>query len=386
MRNGREEASVVHGGATLEGQTVRAAVLREYGEPLSVERLRLAPPGPGEVLVRIAACGICHTDLHVASGDLPLPLPMVLGHEAAGVVEAAGPGVRGLSPGDRVVVGWMPSCGSCFWCSAGRPDLCQEAGRAAARGTLPGGGWRWSDASGPVHQISSAGTMAEAAVVPAASVVPVPADVSLPAAALLGCGVLTGTGAVWRVARVDRGESVAVFGSGGVGLHVVQGARIAGAGPIIALDPLPQRRAWARRLGATHEVDPTERDPVDAVLELTGGRGADCAFEVVGTTATIAQAFNSIRRGGRAVVVGVAPPGAEVSLNAFAFTSQARTLTGCWYGQSDPARDLPELLAHYRAGRLLLDELTGAAFPLADVNAALAAARSGAGPRVLLRP
>ncbi|HVB09051.1 MAG TPA: Zn-dependent alcohol dehydrogenase [Bacillota bacterium] len=367
--------------------TVRAVVLREYGEPVRVERLRLLPPGPGEVRVRIAASGVCHTDLHVVTGDLPLPLPMVLGHEGAGVVEAVGPGVTTPAVGQTVVVSWMPSCGECFWCATGRPDLCERAAYAAARGILPGGGTRWLDQQGePVYQFSAAGTMAEAAVVPAACALPVPADVPPTSAALLGCSVLTGTGAALRTGRVRPGEQVAVFGAGGVGLQVIQGARIAGATRIIAVDRLPERRAMALRLGATDAVDPSEVDPVLAVLDLTGGRGADCAIEAVGTPETIAAAFNSARRGGRAVVVGVCPPAADVCINAFALPSQGKTITGCWYGESDPARDLPDLVEHYRAGRLRLDELVTRRFALEEAQAAFAAMTSGASPRAVLVP
>jgi S-(hydroxymethyl)glutathione dehydrogenase/alcohol dehydrogenase len=366
---------------------VRAVVLREYGEPVAVERLRLLPPGPGEVLVRLAASGVCHTDLHVATGDLPLPLPMVLGHEGAGVIEAVGEGVRTLAVGQPVVVSWMPSCGECFWCREGRPDLCEKAAHAAARGVLPGGGTRWLDADGePVYQFSAAGTMAEAAVVPAACALPVPADVPAASAALLGCSVLTGTGAALRTGRVRPGEHVAIFGAGGVGLQAIQGARIAGALQIIAGDRLPERRAMALRLGATDVVDPEQVDPVLAIVDLTGGRGADCTIEAIGTPETIAAAFNAARRGGRAVVVGVCPPEAEVAINAFALPSQGKTLAGCWYGESDPARDLPELVEHYRAGRLRLDELVTRRFSLEEAQAAFEAMTSGRAARAVLVP
>lgn len=364
---------------------VRAVVLREYGEPVGVERLDLEAPGPGEVLVRISASGVCHSDLHVVTGDLPLPLPMVLGHEGAGVVEQVGEGVQSPRVGERVAISWMPSCGTCYWCRKGRPDLCEVAAKAAAKGTLPGGGTRWRDAGDEVYQFSSAGTMAEAAVIPATCAIPVPEDVPLRDAALIGCGVLTGTGAALRSGKVERGELVAVIGTGGVGLHVIQGARLAGAERIIAIDPLASRREFARKLGATDVVDPGERDPLDAVLELTEGRGVDCAFEVVGSPATIAQAFNSTRKGGRAVVIGVSPPALEVSLNAFAFPSQSKTLKGCWYGDSDPARDVPELLAHYRAGRLYLGEVARV-FALEEAQAAFAAMVDGTAARPVLVP
>ncbi len=365
----------------------RAVVLREYGEPVRVERLRLLPPGPGEVLVRIAASGVCHTDLHVVTGDLPLPLPMVLGHEGAGVVEAVGEGVTTPAVGQAVVVSWMPSCRECFWCRSGRPDLCERAAHAAARGILPGGGTRWRDSDGePVHQFSAAGTMAEAAVVPAACALPVPSDMPPTSAALLGCSVLTGTGAALRTGQVRPGERVAVFGAGGVGLQAIQGARIAGAHQIIAVDRLPERRALALRLGATDVVDPLAADPVSAVVDLTEGRGADCTIEAVGTPETIAAAFNAARRGGRAVVVGVCPPEVEVAVNAFALPSQGKTLTGCWYGESDPARDLPVLVEHYRSGRLILDELVTRRFPLEEAQAAFAAMTSGSVARAVLVP
>ena len=364
---------------------VAAAVLADY-EELRVERLELDAPGPGEVLVRLRAAGVCHSDYHVFTGDLPLPTPMVLGHEGAGVVEAVGAGVRAVAPGDAVVLSWLPACGRCPRCLAGRPELCRVPALAAEHGTLPDGRlpFRRPGNGEPVYQFSLTGTFAERTVVPEAGVVRLPPGTDLEAAALLGCSVLTGTGAAWRTAALRPAESVAVFGAGGVGLNVLQGARLVAAFPRIAVDVHADRLAAARAFGATHVVDASSASAVDAVLDLTEGEGVDAAFEVVGRPETMAQAFNVTRPGGRTVVVGVAPPNAEIALNAFAFPSQERTLVGCWYGQSSPARDIPPLLRLHQAGLLQLHGLISRRYSLAQLPQAFEAMLSGAVNRALL--
>jgi S-(hydroxymethyl)glutathione dehydrogenase/alcohol dehydrogenase len=365
---------------------VRAAVLADYGV-LGVEELELEGPGPGEVLVRVAAAGVCHTDYHVFSGDLPLPVPMVLGHEAAGVVEAVGSGVRAVRPGDSVVLSWLPACGRCRPCLDGRPELCRTVASAAERGTLPGGRTPFRRPSGePVYQFSLTGAFAERTVVPEAGVVRLPAGTDLGAAALLGCSVVTGTGAVWRTADVHPGESAAVFGVGGVGLSVLQGLRAVSAYPRIAVDVHPGRLEAARAFGATHLVDAAREVAVDRILELTDGDGVDAAFEAIGRPETIAQAFNATRPGGRAVVIGVAPPHLDVSVNAFALPSQEKRLLGCWYGQSVPAREVPRLLRLAAAGALELGGLISHRVGLADVPAAFEALLAGQGLRGLVDP
>ena len=366
------------------GMRVAAAVLDDYGR-LGIEELELAAPRAREVVVRLAAAGVCHSDYHVFSGDLPLPVPMVLGHEGAGRVVAVGEQVSDVAVGDAVVLSWLPACGRCAQCLRGRPELCGVAARAAEHGTLPGGHTAFRRKAGePVYQFSLTGAFAEATVVPEAGVVRLPEGTDLESAALLGCSVLTGTGAVWRTAAVRPGESIAVFGAGGVGLNALQAARLVSAYPRIAVDVQPRRLEAARALGATHVVAAAQDSPLDRILELTGGEGVDVAVEAVGRPETIAQAFNATRAGGRAVVVGVAPPHAEVALNAFAFPSQEKALLGCWYGQSHPQRDVPALLRLHAAGALDLGSLVSRRFRLPDLPAAFEDMLAGTVNRALI--
>ncbi len=355
----------------------RAAVLTEYEEPLSVVTAQFDGPAPGEVLVRMAYSGVCHTDQHVVTGDLPLPLPMVLGHEGSGRVEAVGEGVSSVAPGDRVVLSWLPACGGCLACRRGWTGMCRESAKAAENGTLWRGRTAVSQGGEALHVMSLAGTLASYAVVPAAGVVRLPPSLPLREAALLGCSAITGYGAVAHSAAVEPGSTVTVIGVGGVGQQVVMASRLLGASRVIAVDRFPTRLAAAGRLGATDLVDAGAEDPLMAVLDRTDGLGSDYAFEVVGTTATIAQAFNSIRPGGTAVVVGVAPPHEEVSLNAFAFPSQGKTLKGTWYGSGDTAADVLVLAEAHAAGRIDLTAFLGPTWPLERVNEAFAALRGG---------
>ncbi len=360
---------------------MRAAVLYEVGRPLVVEDVELLPPRGGEVLVRIAATGVCHSDLHYIKGDLVMPLPVVLGHEAAGIVEAVGPGVTSVRPGDRVVILFAPACGHCRYCDSGRPHLCEM--RYRVRGKMPDGTTRLRARGREVHHFTCVSSWAERAVVPEAGVLPIGPDVPLAAAALLGCAVTTGVGAVVNTARVVHGSSVAVFGLGGVGLNVVQGARLAGAATIIGVDLLDHRLEAARRLGATHTVNAGRADPVAEIRDLTQG-GVDYAFEVIGRAATVRQAVDACARGGTAVVVGLPPSREELHLPGPAFVLDEKTLRACFYGSSRLRADIPRLLALYRAGRLALDELVTATFPLDQVNDAVAALDRGDGLRSVL--
>ena len=362
-----------------------AAVLWDYEEPLRIEEVEVDEPGPGEVLVRIAVAGVCHTDEHVITGDLPLPVPMVLGHEGSGVVAAVGPGVERARPGDRVVLSWLPECRECVPCREGWTGMCETTKKAAEKGTLWRGRRGVRKDGADLHVMSLVGAFAEYALVPQEGVVAVPDDIPLELAALIGCSATTGYGAVAHAARTNKGAKVAVIGVGGVGQSVVMAARMHGAERIIAVDRSPARLDDAARHGATDLVQAGAQDPLQSILDLTGGYGVDEAFEVVGTPETIAQAFNALRPGGTAVVVGVSPPHLDVSLNAFTFPSQQKTLTGTWYGGGVLADDAGALFAAHRDGTFDLAALAGPEFPLGQINEAFEAMRQGQAGRPLLR-
>ena len=345
---------------------MKAAVLREVKQPLVIEEVTLDDPGPGQLLVKTAASGVCHSDLHFIEGLWPSPLPVVLGHEAAGVVEQVGPGVTHAEPGDHVVLLFVPFCGSCRYCTTGRPNLC---GRARTRGqTLHIG----EQAVAPFASLSS---FAEYMVVPEGGVVKIKKEVPLDKAALVGCGVMTGVGAAINTAKVQPGSSCAVIGTGGVGLNVIQGCVLAGAERIIAIDIHANKLEMAREFGATHVIDASNEDAVAKVQELTNG-GADYAFEVIGLPEAITQAFEMVRRGGEAIVVGMAPAGSEVTISAPGFMLE-KVLRGCVYGSSRPRYDMPRLLDLYMAGKLKLDELVSRTYPLEGINEAFAAMKNG---------
>lgn len=336
---------------------MKAAILRDYGQQITVEDVELASPKKGEVLVQMKAAGICHSDLHVVNADLPLPVPMVLGHEGAGIVVEVGEGVTRVQKGDHVVLNWVPECGTCYYCHIGRKDMCDAAQASAQIGTLPDGTTRFHKNYEEIYQFSMTGTFADCTVVPESGVIPIRKDIPFAQAALVGCGVLTGYGAVVHTAKVKPGSSVAVIGAGGVGLNVIQSARLAGAERIIAIDIAPNKFETAYQFGATHTVNSLQEEAVDAVIELTNGRGVDYSFEVIGNPDTIAQAYNILGKGGTAVVVGIAAPHLEVSINAFSLPAQSKTITGSWYGQSHPIIDIPKILDLYMAGKIMLDEL-----------------------------
>jgi S-(hydroxymethyl)glutathione dehydrogenase / alcohol dehydrogenase len=360
---------------------MRACVLREPGVAPAVERVLLAPPRAGEVLVRIAAAGVCHSDIHLVDGVLGQGRwPMVLGHEGAGVVEAVGDGVVGLQAGDHVVFCMVASCGVCAACRSGRRTLCEPVGAQSVAGMLPDGTSRLSAGDGTVlqHGLTIA-CFAEYAVVAAAGAIPIPKDVPLWQAALLGCGVITGFGAVSNAAHVRIGERVAVIGCGGVGLQVIAAARLAGAGTIIAVDRRPEKLDHALRRGATHAVDAGAVDAAATIAALTNG-GVDHAFEVVGSAATIRTAWDAIRPGGTAVVVGLAPTGIEVSLPAIEFLSE-KSILGSYYGSGDPLQSFPGLVELVRSGRLDLADMVSHLIDLDGIPQALERLRRGEGDR-----
>jgi len=365
---------------------MKAAVLTSVDTPLEVrDDIEIAGPGPGEVRVRIAASGVCHSDLSVQNGTIPLPTPIVLGHEGAGVVEEIGEGVTRIVVGDHVVLSFVPACGECYTCSRGQSYLCEKSAMQAMGGMLDGT-TRLTSSNAPLYQMACLGTFGETAIVPEISMVKIPDDVPLDVAALIGCGVLTGVGAALNTASIRKGDSVAVLGCGGVGLNVIQGAKIAGAGRIIAIDMFDQKLEMAKQFGATDVVNAGERDAGGAVTELCGGRGADVAFEVIGLKATIEATINMIRPGGEAILVGVPRMDVMLDLNAaFTFLYLNKTVKGCWYGSADIHRDVPKLLALWKDGELKLEELISREIGIGDVNEAFEAMEKGEVARSVIR-
>ncbi|WP_030542239.1 Zn-dependent alcohol dehydrogenase [Streptomyces albus] len=355
----------------------RAVVLPAVNAPLEITEIELPDPGPGQVRIRIAAAGVCHSDLSLSNGTLRQPVPAVLGHEGAGTVTAVGEGVTTVAPGDPVVVNWAPSCGSCHYCGLGEPWLCANALAGAA---VPYA--RRTDGT-PLHPGLNSAVFAEETVVSERCVLPLPEGVPLADAALLGCAVLTGYGAVHHAARVRAGESVAVFGVGGVGLSVIQAARIAGAGEIIAVDVSPEKEELARKAGATDYLVAAD-DTAKRIRKLTGGHGADVAVECVGRAQTIRTAWSSTRRGGRTTVVGIGRKDDQVSFSALEIFHFGRTLSGCVYGNCDPARDLPVLAGLIREGSLDLSGMVTDRIGLDGVPAAFDAMLAGRGGRALV--
>ena len=349
---------------------MKAAVLHEIGGPFVIEELELLQPEPGEVRVRLAAAGTCHSDWHFVVGNVIRPRPVVLGHEGAGVVEAVGPGVTRVKPGQRVILNWAPSCDTCFYCLHGQSGLC-ETFWDWRNGTMPDGSTRLRRGGEVVHQFSVLSTFAEQAVAPEQSCVPLPDDVSFEVAALVGCAVTTGVGAALNTVHIRPGENVAVYGCGGVGLNVVQGARLSGAHPIIAVDTDPAKLEIARQFGATHGVAAGD-DAADQVRSLTGGRGVDYAFEAVGLPAVQEAAYKAARRGGALVVVGVAPAGSVTRYAGLDLHIHEKRILGSFFGSTNPHREFPRLLDLYRSGQLLLDELISARYRLEQINEAYA--------------
>ncbi|MGH2995915.1 MAG: Zn-dependent alcohol dehydrogenase [Gaiellaceae bacterium] len=356
---------------------MRAAVLRELNAPFSLEEVELEAPGPGEVLVRLAASGVCHSDWNVVTGATSNPLPAVLGHEGAGIVEGVGDGVERVAAGDHVILSWLPACGRCFYCLRGRPVLCDVAMEDMFRGTLPGGVLRLSRNGERLHHYSYLSTFAERCIVPEGCCVPIRRDAPLEVAALVGCAVMTGVGAVWNRAQVEAGSAVLVFGAGGVGLSAVLGARLAGARTIVAADPVAFKRETALDLGATHAVDPTAADVSAFLRDLTDGRGADYAFETAGAPGVLAQAYDAVRRGGTIVAVGLPPEGATADLPASDLPREEKIVTGSFYGSCRPQTDMPLVLDLFMEGRLTLDRLVSRTYPLEELNEAFAAMNEG---------
>jgi S-(hydroxymethyl)glutathione dehydrogenase/alcohol dehydrogenase len=358
---------------------MKAAVMRAVGRPLEIEDVHIDAPAPREVLVRTVATGVCHSDLHVLEGALPNPTPTVLGHEPAGVVEAVGGEVRHVAPGDHVIGCLSAFCGTCEYCIAGRPNLCD--GEATMR--RPGEPPRLSKDGAPIVQFVHLSAFAERMLVHENALVRIRPDVPLDRVALIGCGVTTGLGAVFNTARVPAGSTVAVIGCGGIGLSVVQGARIAGAARIIGVDTAAWKLDLARRLGATETVDGATDNPVPRVVEATAG-GVDYAFEAIGNPATVRQAVRMTRKGGTIVMIGVVPAGVNVELPGADIVLREKRVLGCMMGSNRFRTDMPRYVELYRSGQLRLDEMISARLPLDRVNEAFETMRRGAAARSVL--
>ncbi len=353
---------------------IRAAVLSEMGaerpyaksKPLAIEEVELDPPGPGEVLVKIAAAGICHSDYHVMKGEWRNGLPMILGHEASGIVAEVGPGVTGLKPGDRCALSFRSWCGRCRYCIAGRPILCNGYD-SGPRGSMLDGTYRVHRNGEDIPVMGRMGGFAEYAVMPAQQVLPITADIDMESLALIGCAVTTGVGAVINAAKVEPGASVAVIGCGGVGLNVIQGATIVSASRIIAVDLLDNKLEYAKQFGATHTVNASQGDAVEQVRELTGG-GVDYAFEVIGNARTAEQAIEMTRQAGTAVIVGMAPQNQRASFDPLLFVQKETRLLGSWYGSARPRLDFQRFIDLTLAGKLKVREMISARYTLDQIN------------------
>lgn len=362
---------------------MRASVLVEQGHPLEVEDIELDDPKEDEVLVRMVASGVCHSCLHAADGSWQgIPVPIVLGDEGAGVVEEVGPGVRDLKVGDHVILSWAPACGRCHYCVMGRSQLCEK--QAPKRGTLLDGGTRMRLKNGtPVYHYGHVASYASYSVLPASCAVPVRKDMPLEQAALIGCSVMTGVGAVLNTAQVPAGASMAVFGAGGIGLNVIQGGSLVAAHPIIAVDVQKGKLDYATSMGASHGINASENDPVEAIMDITG-RGADYAFVAVGHAGAVKQAMDCLAPAGVCVIIGLPESGASAPLNLEAWVRGERVVRGCKYGSAKTHDDFPRMVELYLAGKLKIDELITKQYGLEQANEAFADLAAGVNARGMI--
>ncbi len=345
---------------------MKAAVLYKPNTPLEVVDIQQQGPQAGEARVKVMAAGVCHSDWHIMNGDWTLPLPMVLGHEAAGIVEEVGAGVTHVTPGDHIIFSFRPQCGRCPYCVVGRSILCD--GHKSVRWAMLDGSTRLKRDGQDIFQMARIGTFSERVVCPSEMLVPIRKDMPWPQAALVGCCVPTGVGAVTRCAKVEAGASVVVIGCGGVGLNVVQGARLAGAEKIIACDLVDRKLEFATEFGATHTINAKRDNVVDRVRELTGGRGADYAFDAIGSEATTLQILDAIRNGGTAVIVGMAAMSVRAPIAPYPMALQEKTLKGTLYGSIRPLVDMPQLVDLYMTGKLKIDQLVSRTYKIEEIN------------------
>ena len=357
---------------------MKAAIFEEAHKPLTIEDVDIVDPRAGEVLVRTACSGVCHSDLHFVDGLWQLPSACVLGHEAAGVVEAVGEGVTYVTPGDRVIMSFRPFCGKCYYCLGGRPNLCNDPTLNAASAT------RLTWKGKPILQFASVGSFAEMMVTSENGVVKIPEEMPMAEAALIGCGVMTGVGAALYTAKVPGGAEVAIIGCGGIGLNIIQGCRLAGASKIIAIDIVPSKLELAQKFGATHTINSADTDDLRGeVQELTDGQGVEYAFEAIGVPAAATEAFSITRAGGTCVVVGMHPLGSEISVPGPDFL-QEKKLIGCMYGSASFREHMPKLVDLFLQGRLDLSNLVSRRMQLSDVNEAFRAMKAGEVARSVL--
>ncbi len=364
----------------------RAAVLREFGRPQTIEHVRLRDPGSGEILVRLEAAGVCHSDVGQADGDWPFPLPAVLGHEGAGVVEAVGPDVTGLDVGARVVLSSAPGCGACRHCVVGRPILCQRSLAAMSAGTLTTGSTPLESDDGQIAVYALLSCFADRAVVAARSAIALPDDVSFDVAALIGCAVITGVGAAIETIEIEAGSRGIVIGAGGVGVNAIQGARLRGATEILAADTLPERLEQAARFGATGRLDVRDDERLEELRRAAPESGFDWAIVTVGASDAVRLGVDLTRPGGTTCVVGLLPQDRPVPIDMLDLVTYEKRIVGSAYGSLDPRVLIPRIFGLYLDGRLLLDELVSARLPLEEINDAFDLSRRAEGVRPVLVP
>jgi S-(hydroxymethyl)glutathione dehydrogenase/alcohol dehydrogenase len=366
---------------------IKAAVFRAENTPIKTEEITLSTPKDDEVLVKIEATGICHSDIHVITGNMKVPLPIVLGHEGAGIVEQVGKNVKHTKVGDHIALSWAPECKNCHFCITGKPHLCDASAPIVLDGTLLDGTTRLTDENGEkIYHYSFLSTWAEYAVVPAASCIPIDKDLPFAQASLIGCAVMTGIGAAVNTAKVHPGSSVAIFGMGGVGLNIVQGAKLCGAEKIIAFDISDEKKKIAQRFGATHFINSKETQPIEAINEITNGFGVDYTFEAVGHPALMRSAYDITKRAGTIVYIGIAPDGVDLKLPALKIPREEKIITGSFYGSANPQRDFLMLGRLYQQGKILLDELVTDIIDFQGMNNAIDKVHHGDALRIVLQP
>jgi len=363
----------------------KAVLCRELNKPVIVEEIEVEAPRANEVMIQVSACGVCHSDLSATNGTIPFPPPLVLGHEGAGIIVEVGEGVTELKAGDHVISSFVSMCGRCRYCVTGRPELCDQASKALY--TLPDGSTRARDAAGnPLNVFSACGVMAEYATLHMDNVVKIRDDMPLDRAALVSCGVMTGIGAVFNTARVPPGSSAVVFGAGGVGLNVIQGCSIAGASIIVAVDTQDNKLETAKSFGATHTLNAKNEDNIVRSLKKLTAGGPDYAFECIGLGSVVTDAYRALRKGGTAVVIGVARGEDTTSIRTASLTFEEKTLTGSYFGSARPRADFPMLIDMYRSGKLKLDELITRTYPIDEAVQAFEDLAQGRNARGVIVP